>query len=100
MIALGFVNEVQQLLAKGYSPDLPTMSAIGYGEIVAYLQDKITLEEAVILMKRRTRQFVRRQANWFKLSDPEIHWFQSTPNPIQDISRLIITWQKRYDVFI
>jgi tRNA dimethylallyltransferase len=92
MIDSGLVNEVRDLLGKGYSPTLPTMSAIGYGEILAYLHDDISLEEAVILMKRRTREFVRRQANWFKADDPDIHWYQSEPNPVQEVAQLIMEW--------
>jgi tRNA dimethylallyltransferase len=75
MIREGFVDEVKSLLSKGYSPDLPSLSAIGYREVIAFLQGKISLEEAKILMRRQTRQFVRRQANWFKPRDPLIHWF-------------------------
>jgi tRNA dimethylallyltransferase len=63
------------LLASGYSPNLPTMSAIGYGEIIQYLQGEISLDEAVALIKRNTRIFVRRQANWFKVDDDRIAWF-------------------------
>ncbi len=77
MLAAGFVAEVETLLSKGYSPDLPTFSAIGYQEIIDHLLGNTSLEEAVTIIKRRTRQFVRRQANWFKEDDPHIHWFQS-----------------------
>ncbi len=76
MIANGLVEEVKGLLERGYPDDMPTISAIGYREIVAYLQGRISLEEAVRQMQRATRIFVRRQANWFKPDDPEIHWFQ------------------------
>jgi tRNA dimethylallyltransferase len=92
MIESGFVYEVQKLLDQGYSPDLPTMSAIGYGEIVAYIQGKITLDEATLLMKRRTRVFVRRQANWFKESDPSIHWFHVSENTLEELKLLINNW--------
>jgi tRNA dimethylallyltransferase len=51
------------------------MSAIGYGECVRVLQGEITQEEAIVQIKRKTRIYVRRQANWFKLNDPDIHWF-------------------------
>ena len=77
MLAAGFVAEVETLLSKGYSPDLPTFSAIGYQEIIDHLLGNTSLEEALTIIKRRTRQFVRRQANWFKEDDPNIHWFQS-----------------------
>ena len=75
MLTDGLVNEVQGLLQKGYTPDLPGMSAIGYNEITLYINGRLTLNEAVMLIKRKTRQFVRRQSNWFKLEDPQIYWF-------------------------
>jgi len=75
MVANGFVEEVKGLLAKGYSPHLPSMSAIGYREMVLFIKGRTTLVESIRLIQRATRNFVRRQANWFKLEDPEIHWF-------------------------
>jgi tRNA dimethylallyltransferase len=92
MLADGFVDEVKQLLSQGYSPDLPTLSAIGYRELVAYLKGKISLQEAVKLIKRHTRQFVRRQANWFKENDPNIHWFTVEPHAVTEIEQLIRAW--------
>jgi tRNA dimethylallyltransferase len=92
MIASGFIDEVQRLLSLEYSPKLPTLSAIGYGEMVAYLQGRITLEEAVILIKRRTRIFVRRQANWFKANDPNIHWFRVNNGTVEKMEKLIEDW--------
>jgi tRNA dimethylallyltransferase len=92
MIESGFVEEVRQLLGLGYSPDLPTMSAIGYGEIIAYIQGRLTLDEAIQLIKRRTRVFVRRQVNWFKENDPDIHWFRVSNNTEEEIGELIRNW--------
>jgi tRNA dimethylallyltransferase len=89
MIEAGLVEEVQELLRGGYSPDLPTLSAIGYREIIAYLQGKISLEEAVRLIRRSTRIFVRRQANWFKPDDPNIHWFRAGTDTLDEMVRLI-----------
>jgi tRNA dimethylallyltransferase len=89
MIAEGFVAEIQQLLGKGYSPDLASFSAIGYSEVIDYLQGKSTLDEAVILTRRRTRQFVRRQANWFKSDDPSISWFESRDQSLGEIVSLL-----------
>jgi tRNA dimethylallyltransferase len=89
MLEAGFVNEVRSLLALGYSPNLPAFSAIGYRQIISYIQGDISLGEAVLLMKRYTRQFVRRQANWFKLEDPEICWFQAGSETIKEIEKTI-----------
>jgi tRNA dimethylallyltransferase len=75
MFANGFVDEVQGLLKKGYSPALPSMSAIGYRECIRVVKGEWTIEQAKAEIRRVTRIFVRRQANWFKESDPQIKWF-------------------------
>jgi tRNA dimethylallyltransferase len=92
MIESGLIEEVLHLLKLGYSPELPTMSAIGYGEIVEYLQGKISLDDAIVLMKRRTRVFIRRQANWFKENDPQIHWFKLGETTLFDMGGMITQW--------
>ncbi len=89
MFASGWVDEVRGLLAKGYSPYLPSLSAIGYQQVIDYLQGRCTLDEAVMLIKRLTRQFVRRQANWFKESDPNIHWFTAGEGTVEKMEELI-----------
>ena len=83
MIKEGLIDEVRRLLEEGYHPDLPSFSAIGYLEICKYLNQEIDLDEAILLMKRRTRQFVRRQANWFKMTDEEITWIDVDNNPLE-----------------
>ena len=77
MFEQGLLHEVEALLAKGYSPDLPTMSAIGYRESVKILEGNLTEEEAKIQMRKSTRIFVRRQSNWFKENDKDIKWFDA-----------------------
>ncbi|MEN6478239.1 MAG: tRNA (adenosine(37)-N6)-dimethylallyltransferase MiaA [Anaerolineales bacterium] len=78
MIAAGLVDEVRDLLAQGYDPALPSMSGLGYRQIIPYLRGESTLAEAVALLKRDTRRLVRQQANWFRLSDPRIAWYDVT----------------------
>jgi tRNA dimethylallyltransferase len=77
MLEKGLVAEVETLIKMGYSLDLPSMSGVGYKEIGLYLQGELTLEEAVAHMKKRTRNFIRHQYNWFKLSDPRIRWLEA-----------------------
>ena len=92
MIEEGLVEEVRSLLLQGYSPDLPSLSAIGYREISSHLQGETSLEEAIRLIKRSTRILVRRQANWFKDLDPEIHWFEAGPSTIDSMQETITRW--------
>ncbi len=89
MFARGLLDEVQSLIEKGYSPDLPSMSAIGYREAAAVLRGEMTIEEAKAQMKRLTRIFVRRQANWFKETDPSIRWFEAGRVSMQEIERFL-----------
>src|SRR5947199_4469212 len=50
-IAGGFVDEVRSLLARGYSPGLPSMSSLGYRELARYVHGQIELNEAVVQLK-------------------------------------------------
>jgi tRNA dimethylallyltransferase len=77
MFENGLLDEVQRLLNRGYSPDLPTMSAIGYRECIQVVKGQLSIEQAKVKMRRATRVFVRRQANWFKEDDPNIQWFEA-----------------------
>lgn len=89
MFANGFVDEVRGLLAKGYSPSLPTLSAIGYRECIRVVNGEINEEQAKAEIRRATRVFVRRQANWFKESDPNINWFRVQDRVVEDIVKNI-----------
>lgn len=65
MLEQGLMEEVKNLIKK--YPDFPTaMQAIGYKEIVEYLDNKITKEEAIEKIKQETRRYAKRQITWFK----------------------------------
>ncbi len=92
MFDQGLVDEVKNLLNKGYNESLPTLSAIGYREVIQYIHGDITLEETKMQMRKKTREFIRRQANWFKSGDPLIEWHEMTPDPLQRILESISVW--------
>lgn len=89
MFANGLIEETQKLLMRGIALNSPNLSAIGYQEVCGYLAGEITLEEAKDKMKKKTREFVRRQANWFKPNDINIHWYEmnevTLPKIIKDL---------------
>ncbi len=90
MFAAGLLDEVRGLLAKGYSPELPPMSAIGYRECIRVINGQMSEEQAKVEMRRVTRIFVRRQGNWFKEDDPNIHWFEAgQENVIELVEELV-----------
>jgi tRNA dimethylallyltransferase len=78
MIQMGLVEEVEQLVKKGYSLSLPSMSGIGYKQICQFLQGEMTLPQAIDKIKYETHRLARHQYAWFRLGDSRIHWFDSS----------------------
>lgn len=73
MVEEGLLDEVRALLAKGYHRGLKSMGSIGYRHMVEHLEDGVSWEETVRLLKRDTRRFAKRQLTWFR-SDTEMTW--------------------------
>ncbi len=73
MIAEGLVDEVKKLLEMGCTRDMVSMQGLGYKEIIDYLQGKISLEEAIYIIKRDTRHFAKRQLTWFR-RERDVRW--------------------------
>ncbi|HHX63466.1 MAG TPA: tRNA (adenosine(37)-N6)-dimethylallyltransferase MiaA [Chloroflexi bacterium] len=90
MIERGLVDEVRSLLARGYDADLAAMSGLGYREIARHLRGEISLDDAITLMKRHTRRFVRQQYNWFRLDDPAIQWFDAAPLDVPAVQQRVL----------
>ena len=82
MIKNGLVEEVNNVLSKGYSTILNALNTVGYKEIIKYLENEISLDEAISLIKRNTRRFAKRQLTWFR-KDKRIKWI-----PIKDIKQI------------
>ncbi|MDP6455534.1 MAG: tRNA (adenosine(37)-N6)-dimethylallyltransferase MiaA [SAR202 cluster bacterium] len=77
MMATGWLDEVRNLLARGYDSSLSSMSGVGYRELSAHLRGDLSLEEAVSKAKYRTHRYARQQHAWFKADDPRIHWLDA-----------------------
>ncbi len=73
MIARGLIHEVSELLRKGYR-HTNALNAVGYKEVVSYLDDTINKKDMAELIKRNSRRYAKRQLTWFN-ADPRIHWF-------------------------
>ena len=78
MIEAGWIDEVSELLDRGYGPELSALSSLGYSELIQYLRDELTLDEAVQRIKYRTHRFARHQYAWFSLRDERIRWFDGS----------------------
>ena len=80
MLKNGLVEEVRHLHQLGYSASLPSMSSMGYKEIILLLKGDLSLEEAAQRIKYETHRFARRQYAWFRLRDPRIQWLETGPD--------------------
>lgn len=73
MIERGLVDEVRGLVMAGYGEDLTARQAIGYKEILDYLAGSCSLEDAIGLIKRRSRHYAKRQLSWLR-RDGRTRW--------------------------
>ena len=80
MLDQGLVAEVKQLRDMGCTRDMVSMQGLGYKEILAYLDGECTLEEAVYILKRDTRQFAKRQLTWFR-REQDVRWIERQEYP-------------------
>lgn len=73
MMGDAFQQEIEFLLTKGYTSNLPTMQAIGYRHMLGYMRGEWGLEEAVNALIRDTRRYAKRQITWFR-NQHNVHW--------------------------
>lgn len=66
MLEAGLLEEVKFLLSIGCTRDMNSMQAIGYKELIAYLEGETSLEDAVEQIKRASRNYAKRQYTWFR----------------------------------
>jgi len=90
MIKNGLVEEVKRLWERGIDENYVSMQGIGYKEIILYLKGKYSLEQAIELIKKRTRLFVKRQYTWFK-KDKRIIWFNVLEFSLSQLRDLVYT---------
>ena len=69
MLEKGLLEEVKSLKNMGLIADMQSMKGIGYKELLYYLDDKISFEEAVEMIKQGSRNYAKRQLTWFR-KDP------------------------------
>lgn len=66
MMEKGLLEECIKLKEMGYTSDMQSMQGIGYKEILYYLEGKLSLEEAVNMIKQGSRNYAKRQLTWFR----------------------------------
>jgi len=79
MIDAGLLDEVKRLLAEPNPLGDQARCAIGYAEITDHLAGKISLDDAIELIKKNTRKLAKAQRTWFK-TFPNVHWLDLAPD--------------------
>ncbi len=87
MVASGLVDEVARLADRGLSRTAG--QALGYKELLAHLEGRASLDEAVAETVARTRQFAVRQERWFR-RDPRVRWCDVDRDPVSDVTPVVI----------
>ena len=77
MMEQGLLAEVNDLYRMGYRKDMVSMQGLGYKEMIDYLQDRCSLDEAVYKIKRETRHFAKRQLTWFR-REKDVIWLDKS----------------------
>ena len=89
MIELGLVDEVRSLLDKGLDKNSQSLKAIGYKEVISYLEGEIEYSEMIDLIKKNSRHYAKRQLTWFR-RDGRIKWFdRESDNLLEEIESYI-----------
>ena len=91
MIAAGLVEEVARLGAV-YGWSAPALSGLGYRQIGHFLRGELSFDEAIRLLRKETRRFVRQQANWFSPCDERINWFDLSAVDEQAVVLFVLGW--------
>jgi len=84
MMAAGLLNEVQGLAAR-FTLSREARQALGYKELLAHLEGRLSCDEAVAQIVLHTRQFAVRQERWFR-RDSRIKWIHVQEDPVAEVA--------------
>ena len=94
MLEAGLIDEVRALMRDGNSH--PTaMQAIGYKEIAAALEGQISMDEAVTLVKKLSRNYAKKQLTWFK-RDPRTVWIEAAGRGADEVALEMIRYLEEH----
>lgn len=66
MMQAGLLDEAESLVNRGLEPQLRKANVIGYEELLDYFEDRLSLDEAVAMIKQNSRRYAKRQMTWFR----------------------------------
>jgi tRNA dimethylallyltransferase len=86
----GLEAEVEDLVRRGLRDGKTASRALGYQQMLRYLDGELTLDEARQETVKATRRFARRQESWFR-RDPRVHWLDASAETLLDDARAVLT---------
>ena len=89
MFKNGLLEECIKLKENGYNSSMQSMQGIGYKEVLLYLENSITLEEAIEMIKQGSRNYAKRQLTWFR-KDPRAKFLNKDILSDDEILQIII----------
>lgn len=92
MIEAGWVEEVRDLIQRGYDLTQSRTQTIGYSTLAGYLKGDFSFEAAIEQIQKETRQLAKRQLTWFR-RDQRIQWYspQEVENILETCKHFLIT---------
>ncbi len=91
MLDAGLLDEVRALAARRAGLSRTARQALGYRELLAHVERRADLDDAVAETARRTRKLARRQRVWWR-RDPRVRWFGTASNPLAVTAPLLGDW--------
>lgn len=89
MLGNGLLDEIKTLLQQGIPRDCQAMQAIGYKELLPVIDETMSMDEAVDILKRNSRRYAKRQLTWFKKND-KIHWIHvDQQDPVSESKKIL-----------
>ena len=94
MMKNGLLDECIKLREKGYNSSMQSMQGIGYKEMFYYLDNKITLDEAVEMIKKGSRNYAKRQLTWFRRDPRAIFINKDNLNEEKIFNKILLDYTK------
>lgn len=94
MMENGLIEECKKLRHMGYTSSMQSMQGIGYKEVLYYLEGNISLEEAVEMIKKGSRNYAKRQLTWFR-RDPRVQFLDKDILSEEEIINKLVNDMKK-----
>ena len=93
MVQEGLIDEVRELYNEYKDCNYSSLKAIGYKELFEYFKGNLTLEESLELIKKKTRNYAKRQYTWFN-NQFDVKWFETDFNNFTNTVNAVVDYLK------